>query len=94
MFHALSDRVLVSRDEAAEVSTGGVILAAMERELPTTGTVQSAGPGARALDGSLIPNAVDVGNKVSFSPYAGQEIEVDGQEYVLLRESDIFGILS
>ena len=92
-FSPLADRVLIRRDEAQAVTKGGVILA--EQAVPelNTGTVVSAGPGSRALDGSLIPRALNTGDSVFFSQYAGQEILLNGEEFILLREQDVLGIV-
>jgi chaperonin GroES len=92
-FRLLADRVLVSRDITPEQTTGGVILVSDAQKLPTTGIVRAAGPGSRALDGTRIDNAVRKGDHVYFSEYAGQDIEVDGKEYILLREQDILGVV-
>jgi chaperonin GroES len=85
-----SDYVLVSPTEAQERSEGGIYLPETTREKQQTGTVITAGPG-RHLDGSLVPCQAKAGDKVIFKKYAGDEIEIDGEDYLMIRETDILG---
>ncbi|MCF8353188.1 MAG: co-chaperone GroES [Melioribacteraceae bacterium] len=90
----LSDRVIVKASEAEEISKGGIILPDTAKEKPSEGTVVAAGPGRISDDGKLVEMKVKVGDKVLFGKYSGSEVNVDGQEYLMMRESDIFGILN
>ena len=84
----LADRVLVKAAEAETKSTGGIIIPDSAKEKPVRGTVMAAGPGKKDE-----PTTVKVGDTVLYGKYSGTEIQVDGQDYLLMRESDIFAIL-
>ena len=89
----LSDRVIVQRIEDEEQrSAGGIIIPDTAKEKPQRGKVIAVGPGRRE-DGKVIPLDVKAGNHVLFGKYAGSEIEIDGEEHLILREEDILGIV-
>ncbi|MCZ7601206.1 MAG: co-chaperone GroES [Gammaproteobacteria bacterium] len=88
----LGDRVLVEVLEEAERVQGGIVLPESAAEKPTEGTVVEVGPGALKDDGSRIPMQVAKGDKVIYGKYSGMDVKVDGQEYKLLRVSDILAV--
>jgi chaperonin GroES len=90
----LHDRVLVRRIEGDEKTKGGLIIPDSAKEKPAEGEIIAAGEGARKESGELIPMAVSVGDKVLFGKWSGTEVTVDGQELLIMKESDILGILS
>jgi chaperonin GroES len=89
----LADRVVVKPAEAEEKTAGGIILPDTVKEKPVEGTVVAAGPGKTADDGSIVKMEVKVGDKVLYGKYSGTEVTIGGVEYLIMRESDIFGIL-
>ncbi len=89
----LQDRVVVKPAEAEEVSKGGIILPDTAQEKPQQGEVKAVGPGKVADSGELIKPQVKKGDKILYGKYSGTEITVDGEEYLIVRESDIFAIL-
>ena len=93
-FKPLHDKVLVRRTEEEEVSAGGIVLPGSATEKPSQGEVIAVGPGKRQENGDLLPVGVSVGDIVVFGQYGGNEIKIDGEEYMILSESDIFGIAS
>jgi len=90
----LHDRVLVRRVEGEEKTTGGLIIPDNVKEKPAEGEIVSAGEGARKDSGELIEMAVKVGDKVLFGKWSGTEVSVDGEDLLIMKESDILGILS
>jgi chaperonin GroES len=88
----LNDRVLVKRTEGEEKSAGGIIIPDTAKEKPQEGIVTAVGPG-KLDDGDRIPVSVAVGDKVLFGKYAGTDVNVGGEEHVLLREDEIFAII-
>ncbi len=88
----LHDRVVVRRMEEEEVSAGGIVLPDSAKEKPAEGEVIAVGPGKAADNGSTITMSVKVGDKVLFGKYAGQEVTVDGEELLVMREDDIIAI--
>ena len=92
-FKPLHDRVLVRRVEEEEKTKGGIIIPDTAKEKPSEGEVVSAGPGARGEDGTVTPLDVKVGDRVLFSKYGGTEVKIDGEDLIILRESDILGII-
>ncbi|TCO67668.1 co-chaperone GroES [Caldanaerobacter subterraneus] len=88
----LGDRVVVKVIQSEEVTKGGVILPGTAKEKPQQGEVVAVGPG-QYIDGKRVEPEVKVGDKVIFSKYAGTEVKLDGEEYLLLRESDILAII-
>ncbi|MDF2366261.1 co-chaperone GroES [Sneathiella sp.] len=93
-FRPLHDRVLVKRIEAEEKSAGGIILVDSAQEKPSEGDVLAVGNGAIAEDGTVRPLDVKVGDKVVFGKWSGTEIKVDGEDVLIMKESDIMGILA
>ncbi len=89
----LSDRVIIKQDEAEETTASGLILTSSSKEKPQRGTVVACGEGKRADDGSLIPMPVAQGDTVIYGKYAGQEITVEGEEYLIVRADDIIALV-
>ena len=90
----LADRVIVKASEVEEQTKGGIILPDTAREKPIEGTVVAVGPGKFTEEGKLVEMNVKVGNKVLYGKYSGTEITIDDQEYLIMRESDVFGIIN
>ncbi|WGI21016.1 co-chaperone GroES [Amylibacter sp. IMCC11727] len=90
----LHDRVLVRRTEGDEKTAGGLIIPDSAKEKPAEGTVVACGEGARKDSGELIPMAVKAGDNVLFGKWSGTEVTVDGEELLMMKESDILGLLS
>jgi chaperonin GroES len=93
-FRPLHDRVVVKRIEAEEKSAGGIIIPDTAREKPQEGQIIAAGPGGRDEAGKLIPIDVKVGDKVLFGKWSGTEIKLDGEDLLIMKESDIMGVLA
>ena len=89
----LADRVIVKPKEAEEKTKGGIILPDTAKEKPVEGTIVAAGPGKMSDDGKLMKMEVKVGDVVLYGKYSGSEVTVDGVEYLIMRESDIFAIV-
>ena len=89
----LADRVVVQAAEAEEKTKGGIILPDTAKEKPVEGTIVAAGPGKVADTGELVKMSVKVGDKVLYGKYSGTEVTIDGTEYLIMRESDIFAII-
>ncbi len=92
-FTPLHDRVLVRRLEGEEKTAGGLIIPESAKEKPSEGEIVSAGEGARKDNGDLIPMAVKSGDKVLFGKWSGTEVTIDGEELLIMKESDILGLL-
>jgi chaperonin GroES len=92
-FRPLHDRVLVKRVNAEEKTAGGIILPDSVQEKPMEGKVIAAGSGTKAEDGKVTPLDVKKGDKVLFGKWSGTEIKVDGEELLIMKESDILGII-
>ncbi|MEO8231208.1 MAG: co-chaperone GroES [Ignavibacteriota bacterium] len=90
----LGDRVVIEPAAAEEKTAGGIILPDTVKEKPVEGTIIAVGPGKIADDGKVIKMEVKVGDKVLYGKYSGTEVTIKGTEYLIMRESDIFGILS
>ena len=93
-FRPLQDRVLVRRIEQEEKTQGGIIIPDTAKEKPMEGEVIAAGPGARGDDGKLNPLDVKIGDRVLFVKWSGTEIKIDGEDLVVMKESDIMGIVA
>ena len=93
-FRPLGDRVLISRIAAEEKTAGGIIIPDTAKEKPMEGEVIAVGNGARDEDGKFIKPEVSVGDKVLFGKWNGTEIKLDGEELVIMKESEIMGILA
>jgi chaperonin GroES len=91
-FKPLHDRVLVRRIEQESKSSGGIIIPDSAKEKPIEGEVLAVGPGARDDSGKVLPLDVKVGDTVVFGKWSGTEIKIESEEYLILKESDIFGI--
>jgi chaperonin GroES len=89
----LGDRILVKRVEEAESMQGGIYIPDTAKEKPTQGEIIAVGPGKRADDGTITKLEVKPGDRVLMSKYAGTEVKIDGDEYLILREDDVLGIL-
>ncbi len=89
----LADRVMIKPTPKEDVSKGGIILPDTAKEKPQEGQIVAAGPGRLTEDGKRIAMEVKVGDKVIYAKYAGMEIKLDGEEYLIVRESDVLGKL-
>jgi chaperonin GroES len=92
-FRPLHDRVVVKRIDAEEKSAGGIIIPDTAKEKPSQGEVIAVGPGGRDETGKLTPLDVKSGDRVLFGKWSGTEVKIDGVEYLIMKESDIMGIL-
>ncbi len=92
-FKPLHDRVLVRRVESEEKTAGGLIIPDSAKEKPSEGEVVACGAGARKDNGELIEMAVSVGDRIMFGKWSGTEITIDGEELLIMKESDILGII-
>ena len=92
-FRPLHDRVVVKRIDAEEKTKGGIIIPDTAKEKPMEGEIVSVGPGARDESGKLVPLDVKAGDRILFGKWSGTEIKLDGVEYLIMKESDIMGIL-
>ncbi|MDU3042750.1 co-chaperone GroES [Bradyrhizobium sp.] len=93
-FRPLHDRVVVKRIDAEEKTAGGIIIPDSAKEKPSQGEVIAVGPGARDESGKLVPLDVQVGDRVLFGKWSGTEVKIDGQELLIMKESDIMGALT
>ena len=92
-FRPLHDRVLVKRLESDEKTKGGIIIPDTAKEKPSEGKVVSVGSGVRGEDGKLVPLDVKKGDKIIFGKWSGTEVKIDGDELLIMKESDIMGIV-
>ena len=92
-FRPLHDRVLVRRVEAEEKTAGGIIIPETAKEKPQEGEVVSVGTGARNESGEIHPLEVKAGDKILFGKWSGTEVKVDGEDLLIMKESDILGIV-
>ncbi len=92
-FRPLHDRVLVRRIDAEEKTAGGIIIPDTAKEKPQEGEIIAAGPGGRNEQGQLIPIDVKPGDRVLFGKWSGTEVKIDGQDYLIMKESDLLGVL-
>src|SRR3974390_2535617 len=92
-FRPLHDRVVVKRIEAEEKSAGGIIIPDTAKEKPSQGEVIAVGPGGRDEAGKLIPLDVKTGDRVLFGKWSGTDVKLDGVEYLIMKESDIMGVV-
>jgi chaperonin GroES len=92
-FRPLHDRVVVKRIDAEEKSAGGIIIPDTAKEKPQQGEVAAVGPGGRDETGKLIAIDVKAGDRVLFGKWSGTEVKIDGIEYLIMKESDIMGVL-
>ncbi|GAA5171346.1 co-chaperone GroES [Viridibacterium curvum] len=89
----LHDRIIVKRVEKARQTASGIVIPDTAAEKPEQGEVLAVGPGKRLNDGSLVAPQVKVGDQVLFGKYGGQTVKLDEQEYLVLREEDVFGVI-
>ncbi len=92
-FRPLHDRVVVRRIDAEEKTSGGIIIPDTAQEKPQQGEVVAVGPGARGDDNELVPLDVKVGDRILFGKWSGTEVKIDGQDVLIMKESDIMGVL-
>ncbi len=92
-FRPLHDRVVVKRIDAEEKTAGGIIIPDTAKEKPSQGEIISVGPGGRDESGKLVPMDVKAGDRVLFGKWSGTEVKLDGVEYLIMKESDIMGVL-
>jgi chaperonin GroES len=93
-FRPLHDRVVVKRIDAEEKTKGGIIIPDTAKEKPSQGEITAVGPGGRDESGKLIPIDVKVGDRVLFGKWSGTEVKLDGEELLIMKESDIMGVLA
>src|ERR1700761_632709 len=93
-FRPLHDRVVVKRIDAEEKTKGGIIIPDTAKEKPSQGEITAVGPGGRDENGKLIPIDLKVGDRVLFGKWSGTEVKLDGQELLIMKESDIMGVLT
>jgi chaperonin GroES len=93
-FRPLHDRVVVKRIDAEEKTKGGIIIPDTAKEKPSQGEVTAVGPGGRDESGKLIPIDVKIGDRVLFGKWSGTEVKLDGEELLIMKESDIMGVLA
>jgi chaperonin GroES len=92
-FRPLHDRVVVTRIDAENKTAGGIIIPDTAKEKPTEGEVIAVGPGGRDESGKLIPIELKKGDRVLFGKWSGTEVKIDGVEYLIMKESDIMGVI-
>ena len=93
-FRPLHDRVVIRRLEGEEKTKGGIIIPDIVKEKPQEGEVIAIGPGARDESGKLVPLDVKKGDKVLFGKWSGTEVKIDGDDLLIMKESDIMGVLA
>ena len=93
-FRPLHDRVVLKRVEQEEKTKGGIIIPDTAKEKPQEGEVMAVGPGGRNEDGDLVPLDVKTGDRVLFGKWSGTEVKIDGEELLIMKESDLLGILN
>src|SRR5712672_4414434 len=91
-FRPLHDRIVVKRVTADEKTAGGIIIPDTAQEKPSQGEIIAVGPGGRDEAGKLIPIDLQVGDRVLFGKWSGNEVKIDGQELLIMKESDIMGV--
>jgi chaperonin GroES len=93
-FRPLGDRVLVRRIAEEDKSRGGIIIPDTAKEKPQEGEVMDVGPGARNEDGKIVALDVRVGDRILFGKWSGTEVKIDGEDLIVMKESDIFGVIA
>ncbi len=93
-FKPLQDRILVKWLEESVISKGGIIIPDSAKEKPSEGEIVAVGPGALNTDGKRNPIDVKVGDKILFSKYSGDEVKIDGEDLIIIKEEDVIGILN
>ncbi len=92
-FRPLHDRVVVRRLESEERTAGGIIIPDTAKEKPQEGEIVAVGPGGRDETGKLIPLDVKAGDRILFGKWSGTEVKIDGQDYLIMKESDVMGVI-
>jgi chaperonin GroES len=92
-FRPLHDRVVVRRIDAEEKTKGGIIIPDTAKEKPQEGEIVAAGPGARDESGKIVPLDVKAGDRVLFGKWSGTEVRIDGEDLLIMKESDIMGVV-
>ena len=92
-FRPLHDRVVVKRVEAEAKSKGGIIIPDTAKEKPQEGEIIAAGPGARDESGKLVPLDLKAGDRVLFGKWSGTEVKIDGEDLLIMKESDVMGVI-
>jgi chaperonin GroES len=92
-FRPLHDRLVIERIDAESKTAGGLIIPDTAQEKPQQGKVIAVGPGGRDESGKLIPIDVKVGNRILFGKWSGTEVKIDGVDYLIMKESDVMGVL-
>src|SRR3984957_11448123 len=92
-FRPFHDRIVVKRIDAEEKSAGGIIIPDTAQEKPSQGEIIAVGPGGRDEAGKLIPIDLEVGDRVLFGKWSGTEVKLDGVDFLIMKESDIMGVL-
>jgi chaperonin GroES len=93
-FRPLHDRVVVKRVDAEEKSKGGIIIPDTAKEKPSEGEVVAVGPGGRDESGKIIPPDVKAGDRVLFGKWSGTEVKLEGEDLLIMKESDIMGVIA
>jgi len=93
-FRPLHDRVVLKRIEAEEKTSGGIIIPDTAKEKPQEGEVVAVGPGGRDEAGKLIPTDLKAGDRVLFGKWSGTEVKIDGVDYLVMKETDVMGVLT
>ena len=93
-FRPLHDRVVVKRIDAEEKTAGGIIIPDTAKEKPSLGEITAVGPGGRDEAGKLVALDVQVGDRILFGKWSGTEVKIDGQELLIMKESDIMGVVA
>ncbi len=92
-FRPLHDRVVVRRIEAEEKTSGGIIIPDTAKEKPQEGEIVAVGPGTRAEDGTIAALDVQAGDRILFGKWSGTEVKIEGEELLIMKESDILGVI-
>jgi chaperonin GroES len=92
-FRPLHDRVVVRRIDADQKTQGGIIIPDTAQEKPQEGEVVSVGPGARNERGELVPTELKAGDRVLFGKWSGTEVKIEGEDFLIMKESDVMGVL-
>ena len=93
-FRPLHDRVVVRRVDSEEKTAGGIIIPDTAKEKPSEGVIEAVGPGARDESGKINPLDVKVGDRILFGKWSGTEVKLEGEDLIIMKESDVLGVLS
>ncbi len=93
-FRPLHDRVVVKRLEGEETTKGGIIIPDTAKEKPQEGKIIAVGPGARDESGKLVPLDLKVGDNILFGKWSGSEVKIDGEDLLIMKESDVLGVVA